>query len=305
MPEAPQTTDSLIGWLKNNVIAVISLTGVFLYIIFSIPATIFYGRLGTTPSEVGFNYSNILSGSTFGVLILIGFAVLIAMLILVLLGYAAVIFVLLPRAKFITTRTDRLNSQDDTTISDDEFDRKLNRIRKTYKNKSGWPETEQALRRKRELAQLENRTAAEDSEIINLNSRYNYGDIFLRSLLPPFSWPSRHWRGLLAAFLFIMFTGTTSLFTLSAYYNADAVKRGVGLPNRLVYFDYRADPVSVKAASPGDTSTIGQVVPANGRVFLLGENSQEVVLYIPNMKSASNGSTVRLPVSEVIISDIP
>ena len=65
MPEAPQTTDSLIGWLKNNVIAVITLTGVFLYIIFSIPATIFYGRLGTTPSEVGFNYSNILSEFNF------------------------------------------------------------------------------------------------------------------------------------------------------------------------------------------------------------------------------------------------
>ena len=61
----------LLEWVKGGGLLVFTALGVLLYVIFSVPATIFYDRLGTTPGEVGITYISILSGSTIGTLVIL------------------------------------------------------------------------------------------------------------------------------------------------------------------------------------------------------------------------------------------
>jgi hypothetical protein len=56
----------------NNPLVALTIFGLLLYAAFAIPASFFYGRLGTTPSEVGYTYASILSGSTLGALVIAG-----------------------------------------------------------------------------------------------------------------------------------------------------------------------------------------------------------------------------------------
>jgi hypothetical protein len=42
-----------LDWFKEGGLLVVTLTGLLLYFFLSLPATVFYARLGTTPGEVG------------------------------------------------------------------------------------------------------------------------------------------------------------------------------------------------------------------------------------------------------------
>src|SRR5215467_11524945 len=84
-------------WLKSNPLLVITILGLLLYAVFSIPATVFYARLGTTPSEVGFTYTSILSGSTLGALLILG-------CFLLLIFYAVNLVLLVAVYSFVFSR---------------------------------------------------------------------------------------------------------------------------------------------------------------------------------------------------------
>jgi hypothetical protein len=77
-------------WVINNPLVALTILGLLLYAAFAIPATVFYARLGTTPSEVGYTYATVLSGSTLGAL-----AIALFFLIAVLYaGQFTIIFVI-------------------------------------------------------------------------------------------------------------------------------------------------------------------------------------------------------------------
>lgn len=61
---------SALEWIKESGLLAVTVVGLLIYFFLSIPATLFYSRLGTSPGEVGLNYANLLSGSTFELLII-------------------------------------------------------------------------------------------------------------------------------------------------------------------------------------------------------------------------------------------
>jgi hypothetical protein len=56
----------LLDWLKGSGALVITVLGLLFYFILSVPETVFYSRLGTSPNEVGIAYASLLSGSAAG-----------------------------------------------------------------------------------------------------------------------------------------------------------------------------------------------------------------------------------------------
>jgi len=57
-------TKKTLEWVSESGILAVTVIGLILYFFLSIPVTLFYSQLGTTPGEVGINYVNLLSGST-------------------------------------------------------------------------------------------------------------------------------------------------------------------------------------------------------------------------------------------------
>ena len=70
-------TNPLFRWLQHNSVVILTLLGILLYTIFYLPVVYFYGKLGTSPSEVGFTYSSVLSGATLGILVAIATFILV------------------------------------------------------------------------------------------------------------------------------------------------------------------------------------------------------------------------------------
>ena len=62
----------VLDWVKAGGLLLVTVLGILLYSI-SVPATIFCGRLGTMPGEVGITYSGLQSGSTSGILVILQF----------------------------------------------------------------------------------------------------------------------------------------------------------------------------------------------------------------------------------------
>jgi hypothetical protein len=58
------TRTEVLEWLKGGGVVVITVIGLFFYAFLSVPAIVFYSRLGVTPTEAGLSYINVLSGST-------------------------------------------------------------------------------------------------------------------------------------------------------------------------------------------------------------------------------------------------
>src|SRR5215469_4308174 len=111
-----------LDWVKESGLLAITVIGFGLYFFLSIPATLFYSQLGTTPGEVGITYVNLLSGSTFellvifvalaGVILIAGF--LVAYILMT--GYA---FFLYPRSFWSgldVTEQDRLTRAIDRNL---------------------------------------------------------------------------------------------------------------------------------------------------------------------------------------------
>jgi hypothetical protein len=164
----------LLDWLKSGGLLMLTVTGVILYIVFSVPATIFYDRLGTTPQEVGITYTSILSGSTLGAFAIIG---VLAFTLLYLALNA--IYVTIPSlgqkfyAAFLKNRS--ILFKRDWQLDADQFNNKLETMKNFYLEFRGfderdWRRLEGAKRRVRALNRLGVLTADQTYELKSLES---------------------------------------------------------------------------------------------------------------------------------------
>jgi hypothetical protein len=288
MPVTSEATPGgLSQWLKSNPVVVLTIFGVLLYAMFSIPAVIFYARLGTSPSEVGFTYASVLSGSTFGtagiLLLLISIAFVVVFDTLVL-GLWIALFLFNP----LLLGTDQ-------ELDARQFDRKLRIAKRIYQKKGpGWAEIERDLRRKRELYRLEERTRDEAKELRHLASQRFYKRVILSAL--------RYWlrpRFRYVYVLFLIIIGATGLLVVIARNQADTVLHGeTYFGNESGFFAYHADIAYVRPISTDTAKSVQQFV--GKRLFLLGENAQYIVLYSPDRRS-----TIRIPINTVVVTSSP
>jgi len=279
-------------WVKSNPVVVVTFFGVLLYAMFSIPSIIFYARLGTSASEIGFNYSNVLSGATFGTVVvlavLIGAVFEVAYLVLAFLFgglWVAVIIWSLFHLELIS---------EDWELDAKQFDRKLGFAGVIYFGKKPtWAEMKRGLRRRRELHRLEGRTPAEAIELEYLDSKRTYPRVVnssfyaLRHLLRPGIW--------YVYALFLIIIGVTAVLTATAFFQANTIIHGQPyFGDQSGVFAYHAEIVYVRPVSTGTAKSVQQL--AGKRLFLLGENAQYVILYSPDFQS-----TIRIPVNAVVM----
>lgn len=301
-----QQSKGLSQWVRNNVIATITILGILLYAVFWIPVTVFYARLRTTPGEVGFSYTTIVSGSTLGAIIIV--TVLVSVVLSAIYYIGMLIFWTskgIYSYKLIhLTLFNRIWRIPESQLDHEQFAEKLEILKKKYKRNTPWPEVERELRRKRELERLKDRTPAEDAEKKELDSKY---DDYINLMVPDIG--SRLLSTTRPKIIFvtlIIIIGTASVLAWRASEDANAVRRGHTFDtSSLNLFEYHAEPVLVKPISASDVAEIQKVIPPSQRAFLLGENANYIVLYVPNKNSPDKGTTIRIPPTKVTLITSP
>jgi hypothetical protein len=279
-------------WLRSNPVVVVTIFGVLLYVMFSIPSIIFYARLGTSASEVGFTYSSVLSGATFGTVVVLA----CLMLVVFWIAYMSLAFLLcgLWAAVVIWFLFYQELANEDWELDAKQFDRKLGFASIIYfRREPTWAEMESSLRRRRELHRLAGRTPAEASELEYLDSKRSYTRVInssfyaLGHLLRPGIW--------YVYALFLIIIVVTAVLTATAFFQADTVIHGKPyFGDQSGVFAYHAEIVYVRPVSTDTAKSVQQL--AGKRLFLLGENAQYVILYSPDLQS-----TIRIPVNAVVM----
>jgi hypothetical protein len=290
------TSGGLSQWFKGNPVVVITIFGVLLYAMFSIPSVIFYARLGTSPSEVGFTYASVLSGATFSTVVIL--AVFIGITFDIAYTLLFFLFCGLWAAVIIWSLFHSELTSEDWELDANQFERKLEFASLIYLRKEPtWAEIESGLRRRRELGRLEGLTPAEASELEYLNSKQNYTRVInssfyeLRHRLRPGIW--------YVYALLLIIIGVTAVLTATAFNQADTVLHGKPyFGNQSGSFAYHAEIAYVRPASTNTTKDVQQLV--GKRLFLLGENAQYFILYSPDHRS-----TIRIPINAVVVTSSP
>jgi hypothetical protein len=302
----PGPRGAVLDWIKASGLLLVTVLGILLYIVFSVPATIFYGRLGTTPGEVGITYSSLLSGSTFGIL------VILAVLTLTLVGVSfpiAFITFYIRSVDFAPQYTMRrpFTDKTDWQLTDEEYDQRIASLREAFAatfpelwdiRKPNIDEVESHIRRLRELDMLGVRTAEQQAE---LDARADW-----RPQNPPSSFSTilivtKHWMKRRGKILFVVFPLLIAVIVLpgTAYVQAQEIINGKPFTgSQLNFFDYRADLVSV---TPASETVRPDIKPLIGkRLFFLGQNSQDIIFYSPVTKA-----TIRVPSVAAVVTSIP
>lgn len=307
----PNIRTAMLDWTKGSGLLLVTVLGILLYIILSIPATIFYGRLGTTPSEVGISYSNLLSGSTLGIVVI--FIIFIA-IFLAISFVAAFVGFTIQMYNFIRhvqgfNVDDILSGRQGWELSDDEFEELIKKYKTVNSYLPPWDELRLQLtkeeprwRRIRELQKLGVRTAEQYQEIESLADQSDRelaesSDSFLWEVLTA----TKYWIRRRGAVLLLCFSLATVVIILPgiAYIQAGQVINGkLYTGSQLSFFDYRAESVSVKPASSATAQSVQGLL--GKKLFLLGQNSLETVLYSPMDKA-----TIRVPSTTIVITGSP
>jgi hypothetical protein len=302
MSNTSEPTNGLLSWLKSYQAVTFAAIGILIYVIFSVPAAYFYASLGTSPSEVGFNYTNIISGSP------LGLAVIVTVTIAALYVYGSnwSLTYILYTSLFI--RFIRVPIESYKDLDARQFAKKLKEMKRSYNlTKPSWEEAVQSLMRLRALSRQESLTPDEMAEKKNLEAKSR--QIHTHVYIP--TSPLKVWKRMsrknptrasisLITFLAVIVTAGLAFF---AGVQADSVKYGNTFWGSTIgLFDYRAQPVYVKSASADGDTHIPRIAPCYTKVFLLGENAQNVIVYVPSNSSPGGGFTARLPVSDVILS---
>jgi hypothetical protein len=249
---------------------------------------------------VGFTYASVLSGATFGTVLILALSILIAFnvaYIILFFLYCALWAVVIIWSLFHPELTS-----EDWELDANQFDRKLEFASFIYLRKEPtWAEIESGLRRRRELGRLKGEpgglTPAEASELEHLNSKKNYTAVINSSF-----YALRHWLRpgiwyVYALFLFII--GVTAVLTVTAFNQADTVRHGEPyFGNQSGSFAYHAEIAYVEPVSTDTAKSVQQLV--GKRLFLLGENAQYLILYSPDRRS-----TIRIPVNTVVVTSSP
>jgi hypothetical protein len=297
MSVTPEVTASRFSqWLKGNVVVTLTVLGILLYSMFWIPAIFFYARLGATPTEVGYTYTSVLSGSVLGAIAILGALLIISYYILIIVLSLVVYTVWLAVLLFMLFNPG-LGVQDQK-LDADQFERKLKIARRIYLRKDvPWTEVERALRRRRELGRLEDPTIAEVSELKDINSKQNYGKVIF-SPINAIMYKLRPRRSYLIA-LFILIIAVTGLLAIIARYQAGQVYEGkIFYGHQVGLFGYHAEEVGVVSTSANPMKSVTEL--EGGRDIFLGQNAQYAILYQPKLHE-----TERVPVNSIIIYDYP
>lgn len=294
-PSRLDTTNPFLRWLQRNSVVTLTVLGIFLYTSFDLPAVYFYGKLGTSPSEVGLTYSSVLSGATLGILVGVGSFILGVGLII----GAAVDLVTAACLINIVIRFSLHPSllAEDSKLNLEQFLTKL-RIGRTawMGSQESWNNFEQILSRRRELMLLDKPTPADRAELHQYRRITRLWVILIAPLfcLSP-SWKvSRRWYPwavassvLVAIFITLLMANT----------QAEDVLHGRGyLGAQIGLLDYHAEKVTVTSISPGASDDLKQLVGKT--TFLLGQTPQEVIIYAP-----SSHHTVRIPIGLIAVSN--
>ena len=168
----PGARGAVLDWVKASGLLLVTVLGILLYIVFSVPATIFYGRLGTTPGEVGITYSSLLSGSTFGILVIL---LVLTLTLLAASFFIAFITLSIQSRVFLDRYRMRqpFAGRSDWQLTDEEFEQRIASAREVAASlpelwdarKVIWDELELHARRFREVAMLGVRTADQQAEL--------------------------------------------------------------------------------------------------------------------------------------------
>ena len=170
--------ETVLEWIRASGLLLVTVLGILLYIVFSVPATIFYGRLGTTPGEVGITYSSLLSGSTFGILVILvvltlAFFAVSFIIAFFTLGFRTQRFVY--RSRFTL---DKFKGRSNWQLTDEEFEQRLTAQGEFATNFPefvgvNWDEEEARRRRIRELRMMGVRSADQQAELDALTNEQN------------------------------------------------------------------------------------------------------------------------------------
>ena len=206
----------ILEWLKGGGLLAITIVGLLLYFFLSLPATVFYARLGTTPGEIGITYASLLSGSTVEILA-----------ILILLTHLLACLVYHCFYKLFCTRFRRyypaylnpVSRKPSWAITDAEFEDQVKFWRRIYgfipentdvfpriaqKRPRSFDEVEKRQRCLRELRMIGVRTAEQSAELELMESQREHRvfDLFESSLLLTKYWIQR--KGRLLATVFVV-----------------------------------------------------------------------------------------------------
>ena len=300
-----------LDWVRESGLLAVTVIGLILYFFLSIPATLFYSQLGTTPGEVGLNYVNLLSGSTFELLVI---SILLAIAVLVG-GFLVVYFLIAIYSVTLyvyrfRTIGGNLPREDRLTLS---YERDLAIYRRLPEyfqtRRMFWPnypetvdEVKSKMARRLDLLKAPNLTSEESAAVSGIESRLSIPRKNIiwkglaRSVVALFLMIRHRIRKLVVSFALaiviivlpvLAFIQARQVYDGHAYFASDS---GI--------FDYSADPVIVYPVTPA-AATQATLNLKDKKLFLLGENTVDAVLYSP-----ADHATIRVPIDSVVISTV-
>jgi hypothetical protein len=304
-PVQPETSISiLLRWVRANVLATLTILGILIYAVFSIPATYFYARLGTTPSEVGVTYSTIVSESTFGLLLLVALSLAalyyLFLIALVAITYSAGFWLLWAIVRHPILR------QKDEDLDEEQFKEKLIILQDAFHGTSEiWLEIELDLWRRRDIYGAKQRTLEDVAELRKNRNLRIYARMLwagyrrARERLTPRSIKA------IGTVIILGFAVICIMLTWIARIQSEEVEQGSRVfGTQIGTFDYHAQPVTLHPDSAGDEKILerlaGPLSGPNSMMYLLGQNAQYLIIY-----SWAENETIRVPVSEATVSSVP
>ena len=305
----------LLQWAKDGGLLAITGIGIFLYVFLSIPAVIFYGRLGVSAGEVGITYAGVLSGSTLEVL---GGLIILGIMIFALAFWAGLLTLYLRWAipyKRYKERERRAGGwKPIAELSDEKFEERMAFFQSAFDrfpevlgdtHSSGYMSAAELIehdRRVRALKRLGVLNEQQTAELDELRERQAARRIARGTFSPFFfaravtkNWMRRSGRFIVVSFLALV---VVVLLPIIAYVQAGDILNGRQYAaGSTGIFDYHASLVRIASASTDPPRSIRAL--EGQTFFLLGENQQDVILY-----SWTTHSSIRVPSDAIIISSV-
>jgi hypothetical protein len=302
--ELARPTHILLQWIRDNTLVTLTILGVLVYVVFSIPTTYFYARLGTTPSEVGITYATILSGSTFGLVLIISLSLVALYYVFVYLLVVAACFVAAPLLWTFVAHPKLLRKG--WNPNGEHFEEKLTRLNKAFRGTpESWQEIAQEFGRGREPGSNEERTSDGNAESKKSHELRIYSRMLSSGFRNTREQFTPHSIKLIGIIVFVYLAIIVGLLTWYARIQSEVVETGgrvFGTENGV--FGYHAEMVTLEPDSAADMQSLQQLVgPLTGpnvTTYLLGQNDQYLIVY-----SLARHETVRIPVSEATVSSVP
>jgi hypothetical protein len=283
-----KSSNELVNWLRGNIIALFTILGVSLFVIFSIPATIFYNLLGTTPSEVGITYSTILSGSTLGAAALVGTVLAIGAWIIYMASS-----IIINIAVILVFGWAFYNK----IINDVQFEEHIVVLKNRFgRNATLWDEIEEEIRHWRQLDEMTQPTKLQKKErrCVRAQIQKKIGQYLIFHVRHFFLSGRRYIFCAIAVII-----AATAFLALTAQSDAQSVIKGTSgsIGEKLQLFDYHATSVKIFPSTSGGVKAITML--SGRKLYLLGQNSQDLIFYVPYQHS-----TIRVPISAVIVTEL-